>query len=334
METLIVTGGCGFIGSNFINVFFHKYPNIRIVNLDILRYSADLKNINDDIRESKRYIFIKCDITNIEFVSYILNEYNVDYLIHFAAQSHVQNSFEHSLQYTQDNIVGTHVLLEAVRKYGRLKKMIHMSTDEVYGESSLSEHETQKTETSVLYPTNPYAATKAGAELLVSSYVCSFKLPIVIVRCNNVYGLNQYPEKLIPRFITQLITNKKVTIQGDGTNVRGFVHANDVSNAFIILFEKGVNGEIYNIGCRIEDEFTILEIAQMLINNIKHSTDFDKWIDYIEDRPFNDKRYFICCEKIKKLGWKQTIHFHDGIKELIVSYKKNTCAGLDAPVII
>jgi dTDP-D-glucose 4,6-dehydratase len=197
-----------------------------------------------------------------------------------------------------------------------------MSTDEVYGESSLCQHETKKTEESLLYPTNPYAATKAGAELIVTSYVCSFRLPVVIVRCNNVYGRNQYPEKLIPLFITQLLNNRPVTIQGDGSNVRGFIHAEDVAHAFITLFERGTIGEIYNIGCSETDEFTVKDIATHLIQILKPQDNLSQWITYIDDRPFNDKRYYICCEKLKQLGWKQTIKFEDGIHDLITFFQE------------
>lgn len=325
MKTLLVTGGCGFIGSNFINIFFRKYTDIRIVNVDTMYYAADINNVHEDIRnDQQRYTFVKCDITNLEFVSHILAQYSVDYIVHFAAQSHVQNSFEHSIQYTRDNILGTHVLLEAVRKYGNIQKMIHMSTDEVYGESSFAAHETKKTEQSLLFPTNPYAATKAAAELMVSSYVCSFKLPIVVVRCNNAYGPNQYPEKLIPLFITQLLKNTPVTVQGTGANVRGFIHVSDVAAAFIVLFEKGCVGEIYNIGCTEHDEFTVSEIAHRLIGIIKPGDVPDDWITYIEDRPFNDKRYYICYEKLSALGWKPTVPFDTGVLDLVRFFQNKT----------
>ena len=324
MKTLLVTGGCGFIGSNFINIFFRKYPDIHIVNVDAMYYSADLNNVDVEVRSDSRYTFVKCDITNLEFISHILAQYSVDYIVHFAAQSHVQNSFEHSIQYTRDNILGTHVLLEAVRKYGKIQKMIHMSTDEVYGESSLAVHETKKTEQSLLFPTNPYAATKAAAELIVSSYICSFKLPIVVVRCNNAYGPNQYPEKLIPLFITQLLKNTPVTIQGNGTNVRGFIHVSDVAQAFIVLFENGTVGEISNIGCTEHDEFTISEIAYKLIGMIKPNDAAADWITYIEDRPFNDKRYYICYDKLKALGWSPTVQFDEGVSELVRFFQNKT----------
>ena len=250
-------------------------------------------------------------------VNYLLEENNITHIIHFAAQSHVQNSFEDSLQYTKDNILGTHTLLECCRKYGKIKKFIHVSTDEVYGESMNDVNEKHKTEHSVLCPTNPYAATKAGAELIAQSYIHSFKMPIIITRGNNVYGENQYPEKLIPKFIKLLKEDKKVTIQGDGSNVRGFLHAYDTARAFEFILEKGKVGEIYNIGCDEKDEYTVMEIAKMLIKLIKKTEDYDKWISYIEDRPFNDKRYYISNQKLKDLGWNISINFSKGLEELV-----------------
>jgi dTDP-glucose 4,6-dehydratase len=234
----------------------------------------------------------------------------------------VQNSFEDALQYTKDNIVGTHNLLEVSRKYGKLKKFIHVSTDEVYGESMIEKSENKKTEESILCPTNPYAATKASAELIAQSYYHSFCLPIIITRGNNVYGPNQYPEKIIPRFIKLLKENKKVTIQGDGSNVRAFIHVKDVVNAFDIILEKGVIGEIYNIGSDDNEEYSVYDVAKMLIQKIKNTDhegecNYDDHIEYIEDRPFNDKRYYISNEKIKKLGWSIEANFDNGINELI-----------------
>jgi dTDP-glucose 4,6-dehydratase len=250
-------------------------------------------------------------------IKYILESHKIDTVIHFAAQSHVQNSFEDALQYTNDNILGTHTLLEMCRKYGKIEKFIHISTDEVYGESMLSDDEEKKNENSILCPTNPYAATKAAAELIAKSYYFSFKMPIIITRGNNVYGPNQYPEKLIPRFIQLLKEDKPVTIQGDGSNVRAFLHVRDVCSALECILNKGTIGDIYNIGSDEHDEYTVLEIAKMLIRMIKQTEDKDSWISYIEDRPFNDKRYYISNEKVKQLGWKIKVDFEDGLKELI-----------------
>jgi len=198
-----------------------------------------------------------------------------------------------------------------------LTKFVHVSTDEVYGESMKTIEEQHKSEHSILCPTNPYAATKAGAELIANSYRFSFKMPIIITRGNNVYGPNQYPEKLIPKFIDQLKNNKKVTIQGDGSNVRAFLHALDVAKALDIILEKGKIGEIYNIGSDEDKEYTVLQIAHILIELIKNSKNYDEYIEYIEDRPFNDKRYYISNEKVKNMGWSIDKDFLDGIKELI-----------------
>ena len=314
---LLVTGGCGFIGSNFINYYFERHPNVKIINLDAMYYCADENNILKNIQNSDRYTFIKGNLCSFDLISFILNTYNIDSIVHFAAQSHVQNSFEDSLKYTHDNILGTHTLLEACRKYGKIERFIHISTDEVYGESMINDSEEKKNEQSILCPTNPYAATKAGAELIANSYHYSFNLPIIITRGNNVYGPNQYPEKLIPRFIEQLQNGKKVTIQGDGSNVRGFLHVSDVVSALELIIEKGNIGEIYNIGSDEDQEYTVLEISKTLIKMIKNTDKYDEYIEYIEDRPFNDKRYYISNEKVKKLGWIIKKNFIDGLKELI-----------------
>lgn len=314
---LLVTGCCGFIGSNFINYYFKENPDAKIVNIDAMYYCASENNINKDIQNSDRYQLIKGNLCSFDLISNILNIYNIDTVIHFAAQSHVQNSFDNALQYTNDNVVGTHTLLEACRKYGKINKFIHISTDEVYGESMLSETEEKKNEDSVLCPTNPYAATKAAAELIAKSYYHSFKMPIIITRGNNVYGPNQYPEKLVPRFIEQLLNDEKVTIQGDGSNVRAFLHVNDVCSALKLILENGKIGEIYNIGSDDNHEYTVLEVAKLLIDKIKNTDDFNKWIKYIEDRPFNDKRYYISNQKVKELGWLIKTDFNDGLDNLI-----------------
>ena len=317
VKNLLITGGCGFIGSNFINYFYNKHSDINIINLDAMYYCANENNINEDIRKSNRYNLVKGNLCSYDLINHILNSYNIDTVIHFAAQSHVQDSFEDSLRYTNDNILGTHTLLECCRKYNKITKFIHISTDEVYGESLLSDDEEKKNEQSILCPTNPYAATKAGAELIANSYRYSFNMPIIITRGNNVYGPNQYPEKLIPRFIELLKNNKKVTIQGDGSNVRAFLHAIDVAKALELILEFGKIGEIYNIGSDEDKEYTVLEIAKILIKLIKETNDYDSYVEYIEDRPFNDKRYYISNEKVKNLGWIITKDFIEGLKELI-----------------
>ena len=312
---LLVTGGCGFIGSNFINYIFDTYSKINIFNIDALYYCANENNVRSDIINSKRYNLIKGNIRSEDLINHILKDYNINYVIHFAAQSHVQNSFDDAIQYTKDNVLGTHTLLECCRKYNKIIRFIHVSTDEVYGESSLDEE--HKTEFSVLCPTNPYAGTKAGAELVAQTYYHSFKMPIIITRGNNVYGPNQYPEKLIPKFIEQLKNNKKVTIQGDGSALRGFLYVSDTVKAFETILRLGEIGQIYNIGCDEHMEYSVLSVAKMLIKMIKNTEKYEDWIEYIEDRPFNDSRYYISNEKVKNLGWSIEVNFIDGLKKLI-----------------
>ena len=317
---LFVTGGAGFIGSNFINEIYKSYKNIKIINFDALYYCADeINNINEDIRNDKdRYTFKFGNLQDLDLLNYVFQTNKITHVIHFAAQSHVQDSFTDAIQYTKDNILGTHNLLESVRLYCKtLQKFIHVSTDEVYGESMLDANENCKNEQSVLCPTNPYAATKAGAELLAQSYNHSFKMPIIITRGNNVYGPNQYPEKVIPKFIQQLQRDEKITIQGDGSCVRAFLHSYDTSTAFITILEKGNLGEIYNIGCDEGMEYSILDVAKILIKKIKQTDDYTKWITFIEDRPFNDKRYYISNNKLKELGWTIKISFEDGINSIM-----------------
>jgi dTDP-glucose 4,6-dehydratase len=317
VSRLLITGGCGFIGSNFINYYSQKHPDVKIYNLDAMYYCANENNVFEHIRNSENYKLIKGNLCSFDLLNHILDIYQIDTVIHFAAQSHVQDSFTDAFKYTQDNVLGTHTLLEACRKYGKIKKFIHISTDEVYGESLLSENEEKKNEHSILCPTNPYAATKAAAELIAASYRHSFNMPIIITRGNNVYGPNQYPEKLIPLFIKLLKEDKKVTIQGDGSNVRAFLHSSDVSTALDCILTKGNVGEIYNIGSDEDKEYTVFEIAEILIKKIKKTENINEHITYIEDRPFNDKRYYISNEKVKKLGWEIKKDFMEGLDELI-----------------
>ena len=315
---LLVTGGAGFIGSNFINKLFETTYKYDVINLDALYYCANQKNVHEDIINSHKYTFIHGNLQSYDLLKYIFETNSITHIIHFAAQSHVQTSFTDALQYTKDNILGTHNLLEAARLYcPTLERFIHVSTDEVYGESILDVNEKHKTEQSILCPTNPYAASKAAAELMAQSYNHSFNMPIIITRGNNVYGPNQYPEKVIPRFIQQLQNGEKVTIQGDGSCVRAFLHAYDTANAFTTILEKGKIGEIYNIGCDEKMEYSILDVAKMLIKKIKKTEDYDKWITYIEDRPFNDQRYYISNQKLRDLGWDISICFDEGINMLV-----------------
>lgn len=315
---VLVTGGCGFIGSHFVNRIYQS-TDYQIINLDAMYYAANIEHILHEVRKSSRYTFIEGNISNRDLVKSILQTHHIDHVIHFAAQSHAQTSFYDSLRFTKDNVLGTHTLLEAVREYGKVQRFIHISTDEVYGESDI--HDTEaKHEQSVLCPTNPYAATKAAAELIAKSEYFSFQTPIVVVRSNNVYGTNQHVEKLIPRFIHLLKQNKKVTIQGDGSAVRGFLYVDDMIDALKLVLERGEIGETYNIAYPEPIERSVLEVAKILIEIIKQTTEYEKWIEYIEDRPFNDKRYYISSDKIAQLGWSAHSDFVTRLKYIIRFY--------------
>ena len=260
---LLVTGGCGFIGSNFINYYFHKNKNCSIINIDAMYYCASEFNVNDDIRFSNRYTLHKINLNEYDKLVNIIKDNNITHVIHFAAQSHVDNSFNDSLQYTYDNVKGTHCLLEAIKNTNLNIVLIHISTDEVYGES-INDNDF-KTEKSLLLPTNPYSASKAAAEMYVQSYIKSFGLKAIITRGNNVFGPNQYPEKLIPKFIELLKKNKKCTIHGDGSMIRNFIHVDDVCTAVDTILLLGTYGQIYNIGSDEENEISVLEVTQKLV---------------------------------------------------------------------
>ena len=315
---LLITGGAGFIGSHFVNEVFSKYKNIKIINIDALYYCSNLNNISKSVESSDRYTFINSNLRDFESIKKIFLNYKITHILHFAAQSHVDNSFIKSLEYTYDNVLGTHNLLECSRIYcDTLQKFIHISTDEVYGDSMVDIDEKHKTETSILCPTNPYAATKASAELIASSYYHSFKLPIIISRCNNVYGPNQYPEKIIPKFIKLLKDNEKVTIHGDGSCIRSFLYISDTVDACLKILEYGSIGEIYNIGCDVGMEYSVLDVAKILIKKIKDDDNYENYISYVEDRPYNDKRYYISNFKLKNLGWDIKVNFDEGINKIL-----------------
>ena len=309
MPIALVTGGCGFIASNFINRMKHIYPDIEFVTVDKMDYCSNVKNIH----EGKATI-IKGNIGNVELIEHLIREYKFDYVFHFAAQSHVDNSFENALTFTKDNVHATHVLIEACRHFIPNVEFIHFSTDEVYGESLTDVPFTEND--AVLKPTNPYSASKAAAEMLVRSYIESFGMNIKIIRCNNVYGPNQYPEKLIPKFKRLLKEDKKCTIHGTKSAEikRAFIHVDDVVDAVDVVWKNGITGEIYNIAS--DHELSVMDVTRMLIRIIKNTENYDMWIDYVEDRPFNDTRYYICAEKLKSLGWSQKRGMNDLIKFL------------------
>jgi dTDP-glucose 4,6-dehydratase len=231
MNNILVTGGCGFIGSNFINYMVNKYPAINFINIDALYYSGSKNNIK--VSDNKNYHFINGNINNYNLVTTLLSSMNISIIIHFAAQTHVDNSFTHSSSFITDNVAGTHTLLEAIRSTNPDILFIYISTDEVYGDSKINDN--PKNEQDSLNPTNPYSASKAAAEMIVNSYKYSFKLKTIIVRSNNVYGPNQYPEKIMPKFINMLRNNIKCTVHSDGTMLRSFIHIIDVINALEII---------------------------------------------------------------------------------------------------
>ena len=305
---VLVTGGAGFIGSHFVR----RAGDVVVAILDKLDYCASLENIKDS-----GATFIKGDVRDAELVSKVLRDHEVDHVVHFAAQTHVDNSFGNSLEFTKNNVEGTHVLLEVCKKYGKIKKFVHISTDEVYGESSYERDESNTEGDTILQPTNPYAATKAAAEMLVMAYGRSYGLPYIITRGNNVYGPKQYPEKVIPKFTCLAMRGQKLTIHGDGLGTRSFLYVDDAADAFHIILEKGKVGEIYNIGT--SEERTTLSVAKDIC--ARFDLDPVKYIEYVEDRPFNDRRYFIDSRKVHDLGWVATKTWDDGLRETIEWYK-------------
>eukprot|EP00331_Platyophrya_macrostoma_P028283 CAMPEP_0176438290 /NCGR_PEP_ID=MMETSP0127-20121128/19185_1 /TAXON_ID=938130 /ORGANISM="Platyophrya macrostoma, Strain WH" /LENGTH=359 /DNA_ID=CAMNT_0017822191 /DNA_START=40 /DNA_END=1119 /DNA_ORIENTATION=- len=313
LKNLLVTGGCGFIGSNFVNHFVKAHPDVHLFNIDKMDYCANAKSI--EVSDAPNYHFIKGDIRNADLIMHIFTEHDIDTVLNFAAQSHVDNSFGNSITFTENNVVGTHNLLECSRVYGKIGKFIHVSTDEVYGEVTKSQNED-----GVLNPTNPYAATKAAAEFIVKSYHISFGLPCLITRGNNVYGRYQYPEKVIPRFIMLLCEGEKLTIQGTGANTRTFIHATDVARGFETVVLQGIVGDIYNIGSR--EEHSVMDIAKRVVTSLKPNDAVDDWVTFVKDRDFNDERYDIDTSKLKALGWREEVGFEEGLKDTIEWYSQ------------
>lgn len=310
-SNVMVTGGCGFIASNFLNRMKERYPSINFVNVDKLDYCSNVENVNPGVAT-----FVKGNVGNKELIEHLIKLYHFDAIFHFAAQSHVDNSFDNALSFTMDNTHATHVLVEACRRHIPDVEFIHFSTDEVYGESKTGVPFTENE--GVLRPTNPYSASKAAAEMIVRSYIESFGMNIKVIRCNNVYGPNQYPEKLIPKFKRLLKENEKCTIHGSksATVKRAFMHVDDVVDAVDVIWRRGVPGEVYNIAS--DDELTVMEVTQLIIETIKGTKNYDDWITYVEDRPFNDQRYYICAKKLKDLGWSQKKTRKDLINFLMV----------------
>lgn len=315
--SLLITGGCGFIGSEFVNQVCERYSNIPIICVDRLDYCARIENWHDHVNDNPNFKFIRGDISSRDLIAHILDEYDIDTVVHFAAQTHVDNSFGNSIEFTKTNVLGTHVLLECCRQWGKIQRFVHMSTDEVYGEIHLDCKEGY-CEKQLLDPTNPYAATKAAAEHMVKSYKHSYKLPIQIIRANNNYGPGQHCEKLIPRFTTLLLNGCKVTIHGEGISRRNFIHVSDTCRAIIIILEKGELYETYNIGT--DNEFSVMDIADLLRTIICPVKPLKDILEYVSDRNFNDIRYHLNSDKIRALGWSEEVSFHQGLKDTIEWY--------------
>ena len=315
---VMVTGGFGFIGSNLVHYLYHQFPKCQIVNVDRLDYCSRRENL-DDLLGSERVKCYEIDLCATEKVEEILRDHEVDYIFHLAAQSHVDNSFNNSLQFSRDNMYGTHSLLEASKNYGKILRFLHVSTDEIYGETLQLD---PFTEDVLPNPTNPYAATKVGAEYIVKSYFHCFELPIVIVRGNNVYGPRQYPEKMIPKFITSVLQGDPCTVAGNGLMQRNFIFVEDVCRGLVKVMENGVIDQIYNIGS--DDEKSVVGTARSIIQIMNGvDTDTKDHIVYVKDRYYNDFRYSINSEKIRKLGWQPKVNFEEGLMKTIQYYTEN-----------
>jgi dTDP-glucose 4,6-dehydratase len=328
MRTILVTGGAGFIGSNFIKMMLRKHPDYRIVNVDVLTYAGNLGNLSE-IDAVENYVFVKTDIRNRDTMDEIFNVYNPDAVVNFAAESHVDRSIEEPEVFLTTNIIGTHVLLETAKKFWKIDsddkysrdyklgvKFLQVSTDEVYGalgQSGLF------VENMPLMPNSPYSASKASADLIVRAYNETFGMPVNITRCSNNYGPYQFPEKLIPLMINNCLKEKELPVYGDGMQVRDWLHVFDHCVAIDTVLHKGKDGEVYNIGGN--NEKANIEIVKLIINTLGKS---ENLIKYVKDRPGHDRRYAIDNTKITTdLGWKPSYTFEQGIKETIQWYLDN-----------
>ena len=310
MKRILVTGGAGFIGSNFIRHILNKYDDYQVVNLDKLTYAGNLDNLKD-ISKNKRYKFIKGDIADAKVVEKSMRD--CDTIVSFAAETHVDRSIHGAAEFVRTNVFGTHTLLQAAKKL-KVKLFIQISTDEVYGSIDKGSFK----ETDPLFPNSPYSSTKAGSDLLARSYFITYKLPVIITRSSNNFGPYQYPEKVIPLFITNLLQDKKVPLYADGMNVRDWLYVVDNCEAIDLIMHKGRAGEIYNIGgtteiTNLELTYTILE----MLGKDKSS------IEYVKDRPGHDKRYSLDITKLKALGWSPRYDFKEALETTIAWYKNN-----------
>ncbi len=314
MKNILVTGGAGFIGSNFVRYMLNKYKNYKIVNLDLLTYAGNIKSL-DDIKDNQNYIFVKGDIADNNLVDKTVYDNRIDVIINFAAESHVDRSITNPDIFVKTNVLGTQNLLEVAKKY-KIEKFFQISTDEVYGSLGKTGF---FTETTPISPNSPYSASKASADLLVMAYHRTFGLNVNITRCSNNYGPYQFPEKLIPLFITNLLNNKKVPLYGDGLNIRDWLFVEDHCSAIDTVLHKGKNGEIYNIGGN--NEKTNIYITETVLKCLDKD---ESYINYVQDRLGHDRRYAIDATKIKKeLNWQPAYKFEDAIIKTIQWYLDN-----------
>jgi dTDP-glucose 4,6-dehydratase len=313
MPTLFVTGGCGFIGSNFVRHLLRTDPAVRIVNFDALTYAGNLANLAD-VADDPRYRFVRGDITDRNAVSEALGD-GVDAIINFAAESHVDRSILDSGPFVRTNVTGTQVLLDAARAK-KVKRFVQVSTDEVYGSLGPTGF---FTETTPLAPSSPYSASKAAADMLVLAYAHTFGMDAVITRCSNNYGPYQFPEKLIPLFITNLMNDQQVPVYGDGMQIRDWIHVLDHARGVEVAWRKGKAGEVYNFGGRCE--MPNLHLTHKLLELLGKPKTL---IKHVQDRPGHDRRYAIDCSKAEReLGWRPRVTFGDGMQETITWYEAN-----------
>ena len=311
---LLVTGGAGFIGSNFVRYMLEKYPNYKVVNYDLLTYAGNLENLKD-VENHPNYTFVKGDINNRELVDYLVKTHEIDVIVNFAAESHVDRSITDPDIFVKTNVLGTQALLD-VAKDNNIKKYVQISTDEVYGTLGETGYFTEETP---LAPNSPYSASKAGGDLLVRAYHETYGLNVNITRCSNNYGPYHFPEKLIPLMITNALEGKELPIYGDGQNIRDWLHVKDHCAAIDLVIHKGRPGEVYNIGGH--NERTNNEIVHLIVEKLGVSKDL---IKYVADRPGHDRRYAIDPTKIMtELGWKPQYTFEKGIVETIQWYIDN-----------
>ncbi len=314
MKNFLVTGGAGFIGSNFIHYILNKYPDYRIVNFDKLTYAGNLENLKS-VESNPNYKFIKGDICDKEAVANVLQKYQIDTVVNFAAESHVDRSILGATIFIQTNVLGTQVLLELAKEHG-VEKFLQVSTDEVYGSLGSSG---KFTEDSPLHPNSPYAASKTGADLLALAYQHTFGIPVLITRCSNNYGPYQFPEKLIPLMIANALNDKPLPVYGNGTNVRDWLHVLDHCEAIDVVLHKGKIGEVYNIGGN--NEWKNIDIVKLLLAKLNKP---ESLITFVKDRPGHDLRYAIDASKIKnELNWQPRYTFEEGITETIEWYLNN-----------